>query len=101
MGQHYFYFTLYSSVPVLAPNKGRAMAQAVSHWPLTAEARVLARVNPRGICGGQSGTGAGFSPTSSGFPCQYCNKFAGSISRWKFITLKTQYTTLDYSLQPF
>jgi hypothetical protein len=35
---------------------GRAMAQAVSRWPLTAEARV----NPCGICGGQSGTGAGF-----------------------------------------
>jgi hypothetical protein len=32
---------------------GRAMAQVVSRWPLTAEARV----NPCGICGGQSGTG--------------------------------------------
>jgi hypothetical protein len=39
---------------------GRAMAQAVSHWPLTVEARVHARVNPCGICGGQSGTGTGF-----------------------------------------
>jgi hypothetical protein len=29
----------------------------------------------------------------------YCNKFAGSISQWKFITLKAQYTTLDYSSQ--
>jgi hypothetical protein len=29
----------------------------------------------------------------------YCNKFAGSISRWKFITLTVQYTTLDYSSQ--
>jgi hypothetical protein len=50
---------------------GRAMAQAVSHRPLTAEARVRARVNPCGICGGQSGTGIGFSPSSSFFPCQY------------------------------
>jgi hypothetical protein len=29
----------------------------------------------------------------------YCNKFAGSISQWKFITLTVQYTTLDYSSQ--
>jgi hypothetical protein len=38
------------------------MAQAVSHWPLVAEARVRNRVRTRGICGGQSGTGTGFSP---------------------------------------
>jgi len=50
---------------------GRAMAQAVSRRPLTAEARVRARVSPCGICGGQSGTGTGFSPSSSVFPCQY------------------------------
>jgi hypothetical protein len=50
---------------------GRAMAQVVSRRPLTAKARVCARVNPCGICGGQSGTGTGFSPSSSVFPCQY------------------------------
>jgi hypothetical protein len=48
---------------------GRAMAQAVSRWPLTAEARVRARVNPCGICGGQSGTGQVFSKYF-GFPLQ-------------------------------
>jgi hypothetical protein len=50
---------------------GRAMAQAVSRRPLMAESRVRTRVNPCGIFGGQSGTGAGFSPSSSAFPCQY------------------------------
>ena len=51
--------------------KGRAMAQAVSRRPLTSEARVRSRVSPCGICGGQSGTGTGFSPSTSVFPCQF------------------------------
>jgi hypothetical protein len=47
--------------------EGRAMAQVVSRRPLTTEARV----NPCGIYGRQSGTGTGFSPSSSVFHCQY------------------------------
>jgi hypothetical protein len=47
------------------------MAQTVSRRPSTAKARVRARVSPCGICGGQSNTGTDFSPSSSGFPCQY------------------------------
>jgi hypothetical protein len=39
---------------------GRAIAQAVSRWLFTAEALVRARVWSSGICGGQSGAGAGF-----------------------------------------
>jgi hypothetical protein len=31
----------------------------------------------------------------------YCNKFAGSISRWKFITLRIQYTIVNYNQQRF
>jgi hypothetical protein len=38
----------------------RAIAQAIIHWLLTAGARVRARVWSSGICGGQSGAGAGF-----------------------------------------
>jgi hypothetical protein len=49
----------------------RAMAQAVSRQPLTAESRVRSRVNPCGIYGGQSGTGTGFSLSSAVFPCPY------------------------------
>jgi hypothetical protein len=44
------------------------MAQVVSRRSLTAEARVRTRVNSCEICGGQSGTGTGFSPSSSVFP---------------------------------
>jgi hypothetical protein len=41
-------------------SRGRAIAEAVSRWVPTAAARVLARVWSSGICGGQSGAGAGF-----------------------------------------
>jgi hypothetical protein len=47
------------------------VAQAVCRRPLASEARVRGRVNPCGICGGQSDTGTGFSPSSLVFPCQY------------------------------
>jgi hypothetical protein len=49
----------------------RAMAQAVSRRPPTAEARVRSRVSPCGTCGGQSDTETGISPSTSVFPCQY------------------------------
>jgi hypothetical protein len=57
---------------------GRAMAQVVSSRSLTAEARV----NPCGICGGQSVTGTGFSLSSSVlvFPCQYIIPLSKLIS---------------------
>jgi hypothetical protein len=51
--------------------EGRAVAQAVSRRPLAAEARIRSRISPCGICGGQSGTGTGLSPSTSVFPCQF------------------------------
>jgi hypothetical protein len=47
------------------------VARVVSRRPLTAKSRVRDRVNLCGICGGQSGTGTGFSLSSSVLPCQY------------------------------
>jgi hypothetical protein len=60
---------------------GRAMAQAVSRRPPTAEAQVRFRVSPYGICGGQSSTGTGFSPSTSVFPCQFNS--TGAALNWK------------------
>jgi hypothetical protein len=50
----------FSGVGSLAPRPGRAITQAVSRWLPTAAARVRALVWSSGICGGQSGGGAGF-----------------------------------------
>jgi hypothetical protein len=44
----------------LTSNKGCATAQAVSRWLPTVVAPVRSRVWSSGICGGQSGAGAGF-----------------------------------------
>jgi hypothetical protein len=45
---------------LLCTYTGRAIAEAVSRWLPTAAARVQSRVSSSGICGGQSGAGAGF-----------------------------------------
>jgi hypothetical protein len=61
---HYYNFSFFSfcylttSVSGLYTVSGRAIA--VSRWLPTAAARVQTRVWSSGICGGQSGTGAGF-----------------------------------------
>jgi hypothetical protein len=62
---------------------GPAMAQAVSRRPLTAEARVRSRFCPCGICGGYSGTGTGFSPSTSVFPCQFNSTGAPLLGKIK------------------
>jgi hypothetical protein len=67
------------------------VAQAVSRLHLTAEAWVRSRFSPCGICGGQSGTGTGFPPRTSGFPCQF--HFTGAplhVKTKKLITFLTR-----------
>jgi hypothetical protein len=51
---------LQSVLVFLWHSRGRAIAQAVSLWLPTAAARVRARILSCGICGRQSGAGAGF-----------------------------------------
>jgi hypothetical protein len=46
-------------VESICEERGRFVAQAVSRWLSTAAARVRVRA-ACGVCGGQSGTGAGF-----------------------------------------
>jgi hypothetical protein len=59
---------------------GRAMAQAVSCRPITADARIRARIGLCGISDGPSGTGTGFSV----FPCQYLS----TVTLYTLITLR-------------
>jgi hypothetical protein len=62
---------------------GRAKAQAVSRRPPSAQVRVRSRVSPCGICDGQSGTGTGFSPSTSVFPCQFHSTGAPLLGKMK------------------
>jgi len=47
------------------------MVQAVSHWPVTPEVRVRSHANSCEVNGGPSGTGTGFTLSTSVLPCQY------------------------------
>lgn len=56
---------------VALPYKGCAVAQKLGYWPFIVETQVQCQAISCGICGGRSGTGAGLSPSTSVFPCQY------------------------------
>jgi len=52
------------------------MVQAVSCWPVTAEAGLHCQASPCGICGGQISTGTRFSLSTSCLFTQYHSTFA-------------------------
>ena len=57
-------------------------------WPVTAEARVQSLVSACGICGGESGTGTDFRPSTLVLFCHYLS----TASPCSFILLSsTQY----------
>jgi hypothetical protein len=67
---------------VLKVSQAMPCAQAVSNQPLT-ETWVWSWTNLYEICGGQSGNGKGFSPSTSVFTCQYLS----TIAQYSFIHL--------------
>jgi hypothetical protein len=84
---------------------GHGMPQAV--WPLITEAWVHDQLSTCGICGGQTGTGIGFTPSSSVSLINiilpglhiYCNVLVGSIHDGTLLHSKSQYTTVKHSRQ--
>jgi hypothetical protein len=58
------------STVALSSDFGHAVARAVSRWLPTTVAKVRVRA-ASGVCGGQSGTGAGFSQSSSVSPANH------------------------------
>jgi hypothetical protein len=61
--------------------QGRALAQAVSRWLPTVAARVPSRVWSSGICGGQSGAGAGVPCQSSFHQILHHHNHPGQATR--------------------
>jgi hypothetical protein len=70
--------------PHLTLQLGRAIAQAVSRWLPIAAVRVRSRVWSSGICGGQSGCGAGPPKKRDNYetaPPRQCNVLHGTIQK--------------------
>jgi hypothetical protein len=86
--------------------EGRSIAQAVSRWLPIATSRVRIQVRLCGICGGQSGTGAGFlrvlrfplpilipsiAPHSSSIVLDWYNRpISGQRPKWTLVPLHSK-----------
>ena len=57
--------------PLSSSSYGPCYGSGFSCRPLTAKVRLRTQASPYEICGGQSGTGTSFPPSTFGFPCQY------------------------------
>jgi hypothetical protein len=88
------FLLFYCGVKIRMPStsRDRAIAQAVSRRPSTAEAVVRSQASPCGICGGQSGTGTGFFPEYFGFSLSVSSTGAPLLGKMK----KTAHLHLHY-----
>jgi hypothetical protein len=74
---------------------GHAMAQAPSHWHLTAETWVHSQFRPYQICSAQNGTRTGFSPSNLVFPGHFhythapCSFSHQSLTLYNFSNLQS------------
>jgi hypothetical protein len=93
-GTNSYYYVLKPQIFIQSisdTNLVRAMAQAVSRRPLTAEVRIRLC----GICGGQSGTGTVFFPSTSVSFKMFCSNSTPNKKSWVQARLQAVHVDLS------